>query len=100
MNSIGDDCMELKKQYDTCFNSWFSEKFLKGHTDDGQCAPLFKIYQNCVKAAVKRHNIDLKELETDYLGTDREEKVPPKKQSWQGLTGNGQETALQGGADN
>ena len=49
MNSIGDDCLELKKQYDACFNVWFSEKFLKGGTDDSMCAPIFKIYQECVK---------------------------------------------------
>lgn len=49
MNSIGDDCNELKKQYDACFNNWFSERFLKGETDDSVCAPIFKVYQECVK---------------------------------------------------
>lgn len=54
MNSIGENCNELKKQYDTCFNSWFAEKFLKGKTDDAMCAPLFKIYQQCVKVIARR----------------------------------------------
>lgn len=49
MNSIGENCNELKNQYDACFNSWFAEKFLKGSTNDSACAPLFKIYQQCVK---------------------------------------------------
>lgn len=49
MNSIGENCNELKGQYDACFNSWFAEKFLKGSTNDSACAPLFKIYQQCVK---------------------------------------------------
>jgi len=49
MNSIGDDCNELKKQYDACFNSWFSEGFLKGQTDDSGCSPIFRVYQECVK---------------------------------------------------
>lgn len=49
MNSIGEDCNELKKQYDACFNNWFSERFLKGDTDDSACAPIFKVYQECVK---------------------------------------------------
>lgn len=81
MNSIGEDCLELKKQYDSCFNSWFSEQFLKGTKDDSKCAPLFKIYQQCVKAAIQKHKIDIKELEVDHLGTDNEEKVPPRKNS-------------------
>lgn len=51
MNSLGDDCTELKKQYDACFNSWFSEHFLKGRNDDSLCAPIFKIYQDCVKVS-------------------------------------------------
>ena len=29
MNSIGPECDELKKTYDSCFNVWFTEKFLK-----------------------------------------------------------------------
>ena len=49
MNSIGEDCNELKTKYDSCFNSWFSEKFLRGHTDDAACQPLFKVYQKCVQ---------------------------------------------------
>lgn len=51
MNSIGKDCDELKKQYDACFNSWFSEQFLKGRTDDSACAPIFRVYQECVKVS-------------------------------------------------
>lgn len=39
----------------------------------------------------------MKELETDYLGTDKEEKIPPpKKQSWQGMAEINQEAAEQG----
>lgn len=53
MNSIGENCNELKKQYDTCFNAWFADKFLKGKTDDTMCAPLFKIYQQCVKVIIE-----------------------------------------------
>jgi TRIAP1/MDM35 family protein len=49
MNSIGEDCNELKNKYDSCFNNWFSEKFLRGSTDDSVCQPLFKVYQKCVQ---------------------------------------------------
>ena len=30
MNSLDPECNELKKKYDSCFNLWFTEKFLKG----------------------------------------------------------------------
>ncbi|XP_030563891.1 TP53-regulated inhibitor of apoptosis 1-like [Drosophila novamexicana] len=71
MNSIGDDCNELKKQYDACFNNWFSERFLKGETDDSVCAPIFKVYQECVKRAMREQKIELREIETDYsTGTE------------------------------
>lgn len=49
MNSIGEDCKDLKHNYDACFNNWFADKFLKGVTDESMCAPLFRVYQQCVK---------------------------------------------------
>jgi len=51
MSSVGEDCNELKQQYDACFNSWFSERFLKGQMDDSACAPIFRVYQECVKVS-------------------------------------------------
>ncbi|KAJ8928999.1 hypothetical protein NQ314_018358 [Rhamnusium bicolor] len=72
MNSIGEACNDLKKEYDACFNSWFSEHFLKGNTNDSMCAPLFRVYQQCVKKAMKDHKIDLQEVNNDILGTDKE----------------------------
>jgi len=80
MNSIGESCQDLKKDYDACFNSWFSEQFLKGKTNDSLCAPLFKVYQDCVKKAMIEHKIDLKEVEKNVLGTEQEMK-PPNKSS-------------------
>ncbi|XP_011180179.1 TP53-regulated inhibitor of apoptosis 1-like [Zeugodacus cucurbitae] len=65
MNSLGDDCTELKKQYDACFNSWFSEHFLKGRHDDSLCAPIFKIYQDCVKRAMREQKIELREIDSE-----------------------------------
>ncbi|KAJ9590904.1 hypothetical protein L9F63_016061 [Diploptera punctata] len=79
MNSIGENCNELKKQYDNCFLTWFSERFLKGDTNDEMCAPFFKVYQQCVKRAMKDHQIDLKEVEQDVLGSA--EQTPPPKNS-------------------
>ncbi|XP_031637788.1 TP53-regulated inhibitor of apoptosis 1-like [Contarinia nasturtii] len=79
MNSIGENCNELKQDYDACFNAWFAEKFLHGDTNDSACAPLFKVYQQCVKAAMQDQKIDLKEIETNHLGTERECQTPEKK---------------------
>jgi len=49
MNSLGRECNELKGKYDACFNVWFSEKFLKGDTNDDMCKPLFIVYRDCVR---------------------------------------------------
>ncbi|XP_067329395.1 TP53-regulated inhibitor of apoptosis 1 isoform X1 [Anolis sagrei] len=35
MNSVGEACTELKRDYDQCFNRWFAEKFLKGEGGGG-----------------------------------------------------------------
>ncbi|KYM92538.1 TP53-regulated inhibitor of apoptosis 1 [Atta colombica] len=69
-----EDCSELKQKYDACFNSWFSEKFLKGDTNDSMCAPLLKVYKDCVAKAMKEHHIELKEMEINYLETEKEKK--------------------------
>ncbi|KAI8436669.1 hypothetical protein MSG28_010157 [Choristoneura fumiferana] len=81
MNSIGEECTDLKKKYDDCFNSWFTERFLKGDHDDSMCAGIFKIYQECVKNAMKQQNIDFKEIDKDVLGTEHESKAPPSGSS-------------------
>ncbi|XP_041348785.1 TP53-regulated inhibitor of apoptosis 1-like [Gigantopelta aegis] len=75
MNSVGEECQDLKHKYDECFNKWFSEKFLKGSKED-TCAPLFKVYQKCVKKAIQEKKFDLYEIEKNVLGTN-EEKSPP-----------------------
>ncbi|CAH0381570.1 unnamed protein product [Bemisia tabaci] len=74
-----DACSHLKEQYDTCFNTWFTQKFLKGDYDDEMCAPLLKVYTQCVKKAMKEEKLDFKEFEEDILGTEKEYKPPPPK---------------------
>lgn len=50
MDSIGKDCIELKKRYEACFNAWYSESFLKNKNGDiSACEPLFQEYQKCLK---------------------------------------------------
>ncbi|XP_063972182.1 TP53-regulated inhibitor of apoptosis 1-like [Diachasmimorpha longicaudata] len=76
MNSLGGACNDIKRDYDTCFQTWFTENFLKGDTNDSMCAPLFKVYQQCVKKAMKEQNIELKDIEVNHLGTENEKKAP------------------------
>lgn len=67
MNSVSKDCQELKSMYDSCFNQWYSEKFLNGQTDDTTCEPVYKQYQHCVKAALKKLKIDIPKIEETPL---------------------------------
>lgn len=52
MNSLEESCTPLKAEYDSCFNSWFRDVFLKGNTTekshDEVCGSLFKEYQACL----------------------------------------------------
>ncbi|ESO95307.1 hypothetical protein LOTGIDRAFT_150088 [Lottia gigantea] len=77
MESIGSDCLELKLQYDKCFNKWFAEKYLKGVHQD-ECAHLFKPYQDCVKKALQAKGLEEAVLHKDVLGTVNEKPPPPK----------------------
>ncbi|KAF5278863.1 hypothetical protein FQR65_LT03552 [Abscondita terminalis] len=76
--NIGEECKQLKDEYDACFNAWFSDQFLRGQTNDSICKPLFRVYQECVKKVMKEQNIELKEVEKDLLGTSSERKPPTK----------------------
>lgn len=58
MNSVGEECNDLKREYDQCFDDWFTNKFLKG-IDQDTCEALFKKYQKCVLNAIKSKKIDL-----------------------------------------
>lgn len=48
MESFDERCTPLKEQYDACFNSWYSDKFLRGDTSEDGCAQLFKVYRECL----------------------------------------------------
>ncbi|XP_061458379.1 TP53-regulated inhibitor of apoptosis 1 [Rhineura floridana] len=73
MNSVGEACTEMKREYDQCFNRWFAEKFLKGEGGDGSggdpCAQLFKRYQLCVQKAIKEKDIPIEGLE--FMGRSK-----------------------------
>ncbi|CAB4014468.1 TP53-regulated inhibitor of apoptosis 1-like [Paramuricea clavata] len=76
MNSISEECNDLKKSYDACFNSWYTEKFLQGETSSEPCRELFESYRACVLKALKDKNISVEEVEKDVLGTHNEKKAP------------------------
>ena len=63
MNSVSNECQELKTIYDSCFNQWYTEKFLKGESEDTTCELLYSKYQDCVKNAIKRLNINIPKIE-------------------------------------
>lgn len=66
MDSVGPDCRELKQQYDECFNTWFTEQFLAGHTEeDPKCLKLFEVYSACVNKAIKEKGINIEEIQQD-----------------------------------
>ncbi|KAG8183724.1 hypothetical protein JTE90_002789 [Oedothorax gibbosus] len=75
MDSIGKDCKELKSKYEACFNSWYSESFLKNKNGDiSVCDPLFKEYQDCLNVALKKNKIPLRELNGDVsIETDNKQ---------------------------
>ncbi|KAI9193324.1 mitochondrial distribution/morphology family 35/apoptosis [Polychytrium aggregatum] len=57
MASLSPECMELKEKYDTCFNKWYSDKFLKG-LEAESCDDVFKLYKACIWRAIREKNID------------------------------------------
>uniref|UniRef100_A0A8C8IKP8 TP53-regulated inhibitor of apoptosis 1 n=1 Tax=Oncorhynchus tshawytscha TaxID=74940 RepID=A0A8C8IKP8_ONCTS len=59
MNSVGEGCTDLKREYDQCFNRWFADKFLKEDRSGDPCTEMFKKYQHCVqvtKTAMMQHH--------------------------------------------
>ncbi|XP_011803949.1 PREDICTED: TP53-regulated inhibitor of apoptosis 1 [Colobus angolensis palliatus] len=71
MNSVGEACTDMKREYDQCFNRWFAEKFLKGDSSGDPCTDLFKRYQQCVQvslsASVSRPRILRAVLHSSYF---------------------------------
>jgi TRIAP1/MDM35 family protein len=58
MSSISPECDKLKQKYDSCFNSWYTEKYLKGKLDSKECDEIFQVYKACVWKNIKAKNID------------------------------------------
>jgi TRIAP1/MDM35 family protein len=74
MESLGKDCTELKKSYDTCFHRWYSEKFLKGNVTP-ECDELFEAYKQCIWTTLKGKHLDhaIEESRKAYQLSDKDE---------------------------
>lgn len=55
--SFAPECTESKTKYDTCFNSWYSDKFLKGESMENECTELWDDYITCVNTALAKQKI-------------------------------------------
>ncbi|KAM6988269.1 TP53-regulated inhibitor of apoptosis 1 [Tautogolabrus adspersus] len=70
MNSVGEACTDLKREYDQCFNRWFAEKFLKGDRSGDPCTETFRKYQLCVQKAIKEKDIPIDGVE--FMGPNKD----------------------------
>lgn len=55
--SFAPECNELKQEYDTCFNSWYSEKFLKGKSTQNECEGFWDKYQECLNVHLAKQGV-------------------------------------------
>lgn len=70
MNSVGEACTDLKREYDQCFNRWFADKFLKGDRSGDPCTESFRKYQRCVQKAIKEKDIPIDGVE--FMGPNKD----------------------------
>lgn len=60
MESIDSECTKLKQTYETCFNSWYADEYLKGFkSTSSPCQDLFEQYRNCIENSLKTRKIDV-----------------------------------------
>lgn len=55
--SFAPECNDLKQKYDTCFNSWYSEKFLKGEGLHNECEDFWVQYKECIDVHLAKQGI-------------------------------------------
>lgn len=55
--SFAPECNELKQQYDTCFNAWYSEKFLKGKGLTNECESFWDKYKECLEVNLQKQGV-------------------------------------------
>ncbi|XP_053558026.1 TP53-regulated inhibitor of apoptosis 1 [Bombina bombina] len=74
MNSVGEECTDMKREYDQCFNRWFAENFLKGKGGSDPCTELFRNYRQCVQKAIKDKDIPVDGI--DFMAPSKEKPEP------------------------
>ena len=64
MDSIDTSYNIVKQDYDKCFHEWYKQKYLTGHWEPNEepCSELFKLYQQCLRGALVRKNMDTDEM--------------------------------------
>lgn len=73
MQSLEKECTPLKVRYDECFDSWFTQGFLKGRSDhEESCGKLFTSYTQCLKRAMEKKGLNMPELSESILRNDGE----------------------------
>lgn len=55
--SFAPECTPAKTKYDECFNTWYTEKFLKGKSLQNECTELWDDYITCVNVALAKQKI-------------------------------------------
>lgn len=55
--SFAPECTPSKNAYDECFNTWYTEKFLKGKSLENECTELWDDYITCVNVALANKKI-------------------------------------------
>lgn len=53
----GPECTKLKKEYDECFNDWYTNGFLNAKSNTNECEDMFIDYKECVMKALKQKEI-------------------------------------------
>nr|CAD2161672.1 unnamed protein product [Meloidogyne enterolobii] len=82
MHSIFQECDQLKKEYDNCFNAFF-QKFISPeyrHSSglNNPCEQVHSVYRECVEKNLKLHkpfDIDIDEVRKQVLTDLQNEKV-------------------------
>lgn len=88
MNSVGEACTDLKREYDQCFNRWFAEKFLKGDRSGDPCTETFRKYQRCVQKAIKEKDIPIEGVEFMGPSKDKPDSRWRRDRRWSSLLNN------------
>ncbi|KAK4768989.1 hypothetical protein SAY86_027139 [Trapa natans] len=60
-------CAQLRAAYYTCFNKWYSEKFVKGQWQKEECVDEWKKYRSCLSEHLEDKHLS-RFLEAEELG--------------------------------